>query len=285
MSPGTRLLYLLTPPALLTYTVHRGLTHLEAKYPAVPPEQASSRALTTPENPATQRCAEIDIYQARVPVEGLLRAAAAAAAAATNNNPNTSNTNLSPTINTQTLQTAWAILFLTSPIIQTEAKLIGLLTTGKFHPGDVGLSPAGFQPPEPSPDNPAPTKRKLINGGFIVERQPTESPYGLLASWKIPNEPREFFERIAQWGYPWRLMSGGRHEWSVSEPYLVDESEGAADGTKEREWVVDVRFASAHDYEVVEAEGERQKVIPGWGGRLHRGFAMLLVEDTVRRVK
>ncbi|RAK74029.1 uncharacterized protein BO72DRAFT_530557 [Aspergillus fijiensis CBS 313.89] len=307
-----RLLYLLTPPTLLTYTIHRTLTHLETKYPPIPAAQGSTAALTTPTNPSTQRCAEIDIYQARVPVRALLRAEAAL----TGTDPNTTTTTTTttennpdnpPRISQATLQKAWAHLFLTSPILQTEAKLIGLLTTGRFHPGDVGLSAAGFAavPSETVPDTVIDTdtapkdpesqgwqKRKLINGGFIVERDP-ESPGGLLASWRIPDEAREFFERLARWGYPCRLMSGGRHEWGVSEVYFCKsedggggEGEGEGEGEgKAGEWVVDVRFGSAHDYEIVEAEGAAQKVVPRWVGRLHRGFARVLVEDAVRRLR
>ncbi|OJJ99960.1 hypothetical protein ASPACDRAFT_43598 [Aspergillus aculeatus ATCC 16872] len=295
--PRLRLLYLLTPPALLTYTIHRTLTRLETKYPPVPADQGSTRALTTPANPSTQRCAEIDIYQARVPVRALLRAEAALTGTTnpkTITENNTDNPATPPEVSQATLQKAWAHLFLTSPILQTEAKLIGLLTTGRFHPGDVGLSAGGFAPlPSDTvtdndlknPENQPQHKRQLINGGFTVERAP-EIPGGLLASWRIPAEARAFFERLAQWGYPCRLMSGGRHEWGVSEVYFCksEEGEGKA-GAGAGEWVVDVRFGSAHDYEIVEAEGNAQKVVPRWVGRLHRGFARLLVEDAVRRLR
>lgn len=74
--------------------------------------------------------------------------------------------------------------------------------------------------------------------------------------------------KIARWGYPWRLMSGGRHELSVPEPFEEvedDESQGP---------FVEVRFASAYDYEVVPEEGDlqHQKMIPGWTWRLHRAM-------------
>ncbi|RAH84774.1 hypothetical protein BO86DRAFT_278329, partial [Aspergillus japonicus CBS 114.51] len=255
------------------YTTHRTLTDLEHKYPAIPPSQGSTAALTTPTNPSTQRCAEIDIYQARVPVRALLRAEAAiTASAAITENPAADNTT-PPNVSPATLQKAWAHLFLTSPILQTEAKLIGLCTQGTFHPGDVGLSAGGFGPVAADGDNQNNTghKRQLINGGFTVERTP-EHPGGLLASWQVPDGARRFFESLAHWGYPCRLMSGGRHEWGVSEVYFVN-SKGNGEGQGQGEWVVDVRFGSAHDYEIVAAEGERQKVVPRWVGRLHRGYA------------
>jgi hypothetical protein len=45
---------------------------------------------------------------------------------------------------------------------------------------------------------------------------------------------------------------------------------------------VDVRFAGAHDYEIVEEEGVKQKIIPGWVMRLHAGYARLILDLGVR---
>lgn len=46
--------------------------------------------------------------------------------------------------------------------------------------------------------------------------------------------------------------------------------------------LVEVRFASA-DYEVVDSEGEleKQKIIPDWTLRLHRGYARLVLHSAV----
>lgn len=66
-------------------------------------------------------------------------------------------------------------------------------------------------------------------------------------------------------------MSGGRHELSISEVYVYQGEE-----------VVDVRFASAHDYEVISDEEPMQKKVPAWVGRLHRGYARALVDWAVR---
>jgi hypothetical protein len=92
----------------------------------------------------------------------------------------------------------------------------------------------------------------------------------------LPDAPRLFFEKIARWGYPWRLMSGVRHEMSVSEPFQRNAG-----------MFVEVRFASAHDYEVVDAEGERekQKIIPAWVLRLHRGYARFILDSAVRELQ
>lgn len=126
---------------------------------------------------------------------------------------------------------------------------------------------------------------------MTVERAPNAAgneaqQYGLLLSWQLAPEPRLFFEKIARWGYPWRLMSGGRHEISVSEPFW---EKGDRDGDSEGkgEMMVEVRFASAHDYEVVPEEGgvDRQKVIPAWSARLHRAFAMVILDMAVRELR
>lgn len=118
-----------------------------------------------------------------------------------------------------------------------------------------------------------------MNGAFSVERSPSSGswlslsgPSALLVSWKVPDNAREFFEKIAGYGYPWRLMSGGRHEITVSKPFK-----------EEGRQVVEVRFASAHDYEIVSEEGdlEKQKIIPAWVGRLHRGYARLVLDTAV----
>ena len=74
-------------------------------------------------------------------------------------------------------------------------------------------------------------------------------------------------------------MSGGRHEISVSRP--------DTEGDEIREPFVEVRFASAHDYETVSEEGglEKQKKIPEWTGRLHRGYARWVLDSAVQELK
>ena len=74
-------------------------------------------------------------------------------------------------------------------------------------------------------------------------------------------------------------MSGGRHEISISRLEVEDDTN--------QEPFVEVRFASAHDYETVSEEGglERQKKIPGWTGRLHRGYARWVLESAVQELK
>jgi hypothetical protein len=265
--PRTRLLLILAlPPVAIGYGIHRGLNALEARYPPLPAEPTTSIALRTPANPSTQFCAYIDVYAARVPVKALL--------------PRAQSTDAVPDKRKSTnfeITSAWARAFIGNKIFRTEGSLVGLLAKGKFSPGDTGDTPAGFASPDASGE-----PRTLLNGVFVVERPPSEDDRdGLLVSWRMSDEPRRFFEKVARWGYPWRLMSGGRHELSVSGPFDAvedDESQGP---------LVEVRFASAHDYEIVPEEGalQHQKTIPGWTGRLHRGYARLLLDCAVRELK
>ncbi|PIG86737.1 hypothetical protein AARAC_010875 [Aspergillus arachidicola] len=174
----------------------------------------------------------------------------------------------------QDLNIAWAQSLLNCSILRLEAKVIGLFRKGKFNPGDLGTTPAGFSP---DPETGAP--RELLNGAMIVIRQPVGNE-PLLVKWEIPDGPRRFFETIARWGYPWRLMTGGRHEMSVEGPF---------DGEGDEESLgpfVEVRFASAHTYEIVPEEGGllQQKTIPKWVGRLHRGYARFLLDTAVKEL-
>lgn len=258
-----RFLTLVLPPVAIGYGIHHSLNNLESKYPAIPPESSTSLALRIPHNPQTQHCGDIDVYSARVPLRALQHA----------------RERRGGTRKHTTLQDEWARILLNNPTLRTEASLIGLLTTGRFTPGDTGNTPGGLSR-ETEPGVP----RKLLNGVFTVQRPPSSdqtlsNENSLLVSWEIPPGPREFFERIARWGYPWRLMSGGRHEISISRPEFED------NGIQEP--FVEVRFASAHDYETASEEGglERQKKIPGWTGRLHRGYARWVLDSAVQELR
>ena len=250
----TRLLgYIAVPTAATIYGTHLGLSHLEKKYPALPPSTHGSRALSTPENPQTQRCAYTDIYAARVPLHAL---------SGRTRTPNSTERSA--------LEDAWARTIVGSRILKAEASMVGLLR-GHYSPGDTGATEEGF-----APNKTTGAPRELLNGIFVVKREiaADKDSNGLLVAWNLPDSPRLFFEKIARWGYPWRLMSGGRHEMSISEPFEV-QGQGK---------FIDVRFASAHDYEIVESEGplEEQKIIPNWTMRLHRGCARLVLDVAAR---
>jgi len=248
------LCYTTVVTGITSYGVHRGLSHLENKYPALP-HSTGSRALSTPQNPLTQHCAYTDIYAAQIPLSALEARI-----------PSTK------TLTKIELENAWARSVFGSKILRAEGSLIGLFTKFKWTPCDIGDSEDGFSPDKSG------APRVLLNGGLQVQRLPgaDADSNGLLVSMELPHGPREFFEKIARWGYPWRLMTCVRHEMSVSEPFDIE-------GRK----FVDVRFATAHDYEVVDAEGglDQQKIIPDWVSRLHRGYARYVLDSTVKEVK
>ena len=239
--------YIALPTAATIYGIHRGLCHLEEKYPELPETGRASNLLLTPDKP-TQRVAHTDIFAARIPLQKL--------------------SSLAQSSSKTDLETAWARTVLNSQILRLEGSLVGLLTEHTFTPGDTGITESGFSPKNGSP-------RGLLNGILAVQREPgaDRDSNGLLISWKIPDELRLFFEKIARWGYPWRLMSGGRHELSVSEPFGIP-GQGA---------FVEVRFAASHDYEVMTGEVV-QKVIPAWTVRLHKGYARFILDQAVKEV-
>lgn len=256
----SRVFKLLAPPLLTLYGIDKCVTHLEAKYPPRP-DESTTVAFRTPQS-TTQFCRDVDIYSARIPLKYL---------------QNRFLPTDTPQPSRGDLQEAWARTVIGSTLLRTEASLVGLLIKGKFHPGDLGDTVDGF-----SPNRKTGRPRKLMNGILTVDRPPSDGDagqdYGLLVSWQIAPQTRLFFEKIARWGYPWRFMSGGRHEISVSEPFK------SGDGD---ELLVDVVFSTAHDYEIVPEEGGlmNQKAIPAWSGRLHRLFAMLILDMAVRELK
>ncbi|KAL4897546.1 hypothetical protein BDV59DRAFT_167960 [Aspergillus ambiguus] len=253
--PRSRLLAIFIPPVVVGYGVHRGLQALETRYPAISTDDSTtSIALRTPRYPSSQRCGPVDHFTARIPLKVLQ---------STRQNGKTTQA-------TRELTTAWAQAFLNTKPLRAEACALGLLSGAGFNPGDLGDTPSEFAP---DPVSGAP--RALAHGVFVVERPPAEhDPHGLMVRWEMPDQPRQFFQRVASWGYPWRLMSGGRHELMVSAPFEVD-GEGP---------FVEVGFASAHDYEVIPSEGVNQKMIPEWTQRLHRGYARLLLHAAVREL-
>ncbi|KAL3264324.1 hypothetical protein ABHI18_000931 [Aspergillus niger] len=287
MRPSTRLILLTTPPAILTYTTHRYLSTLEAKYPPIDPTTTTSLALRTPSNATTQHCPEIDVYEARhIPVKSLLKRYSTLLQSRHTETHDFKNSNKA------TLTNAWILTFLNTRPLIVEGSIIGLIKNKSYSPGDTGLTDPEFITTStntstyisrfasifttPKPQNSDHTIEKAKGGGrpllnSALTVQASSPTTGLLVSWHMPDEARLFFEKIARWGYPWRLMSGGRHEINISEVYMYRGEE-----------VVDVRFASAHDYEVVGDEEQKQKIVPAWVGRLHRGYARALVDWAVR---
>lgn len=96
---------------------------------------------------------------------------------------------------------------------------------------------------------------------------------------KFHQKHADSLKKISLWGYPWRLMSGGRHEISVSQSFDMEDAKG-------REPFVEMRFASAHDYKTVSEEGilRSQRRVPAWVGRLHGGYARWVLDSVVQEL-
>ncbi|EOD47279.1 hypothetical protein GTA08_BOTSDO10347 [Neofusicoccum parvum] len=232
------------PPAYYVYTT---INQLEAKYPRLHSEAASTVALRTPSFPVTHHTPHVDVYGGTVPVKVLQE-------------------QHGPDGRKLSLEEAWAKVFMQSPILRLEGRLFGGFSSS---PGDIGDH--GFH-----------AKQKLLNGGLEVVRPPTEpsalflrslsQPTPLLVKWTFPVQAVAFVRKAAiDWGYPWRFMSGGRHEFSV--------------GQANRNGMVEVRFGTAHDYEYIKDEGNNQKTIPQWTARLHRAYAMWLLDERIEALK
>lgn len=235
------------------YYVYSTINRLEAKYPRLRPEAASTTALRTPAFPVTHHTPHVDIYGGKLPVRVLLEQHA-------------------PDGRKLSLEEAWAKLFFESPTLRLEGKLFGGFARG---PGDCGER--GFHP-----------KQQLLHGAMEVIRAPSPpsssaaasrflrlplaQPAPLLVQWTFPPQVVGFVHKAAvDWAYPWRFMTGGRHEFAVGEP--------------DNDGLVEVRFASAHDYERVNQEGHKQKTIPEWTARLHRVYAMWLLDERIETLK
>ena len=232
---------LLVPPTAWTY---RKVKQLEAKYPPCNPETTITTASLSPAAARSSagyrlHSPEADVYSARVPARGL--------------QTTTPDALKSSSPAPGSLEEAWARIFLESTLLRAEAQIVARSRA----PGDCGEH--GFH-----------KGQKLLNALFEVQRPPAQGE-PLLLSWTMAEDAVGFFRRVARWGYPWRLMSGGRHELGV--------------GAVDEEGMVDVRFSAVHDYEVVEEEGARQKTIPEWVKRCHRLYAMWLLDERAEEVR
>ncbi|KAF8918321.1 hypothetical protein CPB85DRAFT_1249583 [Mucidula mucida] len=83
-------------------------------------------------------------------------------------------------------------------------------------------------------------KGDVLVGGVMEVIVPPSMTEPLMARWKMPPAPVKLFETLAKYGYPWRLMDGGRHDFPVVE-----------DGDQ-----VLVGFSAAHDYAVLDNDGK-----------------------------
>lgn len=291
MASRLRLFYILAPPVAITYCTHRGLSNLEARYPALPADDTTcSAALRTPNRLFTQHTPRIDVYCAHIPLQHI--------SLSTSTPPPLRFSSWVTAFLNASFNFRWAFAVFDTPILRWEDRVISLITkrqnssrdflSPQFHldmfsafPITVGIDKhrhtiMGIDKERWMKNE----KQKLLLDILTIDRLPSmTSPYGLLVSWKMSDGLRLFFEKIARWGYPWRLMSGGRYEFSASMPFLIP-------GREHEGMFVEVRIASAHDYEVVSGEGDlaSQKTIPKLAARLHGAYARLILAQAVERV-
>ncbi|KAK0497726.1 hypothetical protein EDD18DRAFT_1159043 [Armillaria luteobubalina] len=140
----------------------------------------------------------------------------------------------------------WADALLHGRLLSLEARLVGWISGAK-------------QGAEMKPG------AKLVGGALEVV-QPPSSTSQLTTRWACPEGAIRFFETVARYGYPWRLMEGGRHDMPVER-----------DGDD-----VLVGFSSAHDYAVLDGD---DKVVPRWAEWAHYMYARFILDDGVKELQ
>ncbi|KII87911.1 hypothetical protein PLICRDRAFT_162811 [Plicaturopsis crispa FD-325 SS-3] len=192
--------------------------------------------LSVPQDPSRQRVSRkgAEVISARVP-----RTALAALADKSDSSPNET----------------WARVFLRRRTIQLESRLVAILQ-GRENNTELAFVPGGI----------------LLNGLFTVVEPPSPTR-PLVTSWSMPPRAVHFFERLASWGSPWRIMSGGRHSWEV-----VDDSDGD---------YVRLEFGCSADFAIANSltGQEDEKEMPRWCLWAHRMYAKWLLDEAVGRVQ
>ncbi|BGP41703.1 hypothetical protein JCM10449v2_005694 [Rhodotorula kratochvilovae] len=246
-----------------TVAASLALARLEREVALVPPPLNSP--LRVPNDHPAQRVADIEHWVVRVPLRTLVRAASSSSC---------------PTMSMgeadlHALAHTWLQAYLCTPSVRLQARLMG-------------------EPAPPAEEGGARVfeRGQLLVGGLLeltdvpapscssADQCSSARDAVLHARWHAPRELVAFFERAAAWGYPWRLLSGGRHSWEVA---LL--SSGGSTAGEEQE--VELRFGCAHDYEPVGAKdgGDDGKKMPPLVLWAHRVFARVLVQQAVREVR
>lgn len=248
-----RVLALALTTAGIGYGSHLYLSSLERRYPALPPEATTHKILEIPDDPKNQRCAYVDVFAARIPLRKLLGPDSDLKA-------------------DKDLALVWAQRFLDSRIMRMERKSFGL-PSFTAEDGSTSSTLREAKEGDWQVGELRVMRSNAASKGTLFQRSKPRVD-AVLFCWRMPDEPRLFFEKIAAWGYPWRLMSGGRHELNVQ----------LLETTGDEEPMVEVRFAAAHDYQIVPSEGDNQKIIPMWVMRLHRGFGRFVLDRAVKEL-
>ncbi|KAK9470662.1 uncharacterized protein V1510DRAFT_422415 [Dipodascopsis tothii] len=142
------------------------------------------------------------------------------------------------------------VRFFAAPVLQLQNTLYG-------HTG------AMFVPPPDADDVLAPGT--AVGRMFRVDSTTDNS---VLVRWDMPEATVGFFDSLAGYGYPWRLMTGGYHE-------IYAERVPGTTGTV-RLW-----FASAHEY----AAHRDGKTIPQWVLGLHRIYARIILRSAIASIE
>ncbi|GAA5915095.1 hypothetical protein JCM6882_008478 [Rhodosporidiobolus microsporus] len=284
---------------------------LSSRYPPLAPPASSP--LLHPDAP-NQRLEDVAVFAARVPLRSVLPPP-----------PRLTGDGASPpppeqqAVELQALTTRLVHALLATPLIRLETALLGA-----FNPFASSSSSSSPSSPSAPPDSFFHPGQRLVGGALqVVHPARVELGGGggdgggevgrLTVKWAIdPPTAVRFFERLAAWGYPFRLMNGGRHvfEVEVSEPQSSltlssfssshsdasrdSSSRGAGasscppDGQEERQ--VELRFGCAHDYTRLVAgsegkatEGEDDgKKLPAWSSWAHLMYARALLDMAVK---
>ncbi|GAA6030298.1 hypothetical protein JCM8097_009035 [Rhodosporidiobolus ruineniae] len=116
----------------------------------------------------------------------------------------------------------------------------------------------------------------------------------ITVEWESPPGAVRFFERLARLGYPFRLMSGGRHTLEVKplfSPFPPANATTRPDhnqpSRRSPDKLVEVRFGCAHDYartggaDGADGADDDGKKIPAWVSWAHQMYARWLLDKAV----
>ncbi|GJE86986.1 hypothetical protein PsYK624_030690 [Phanerochaete sordida] len=222
--------------ALPALYIRSRILSLEREYPPLPLESTSTPELRTPRAPGL-RTDPGDVYATRVPLSALRRLTRVGAGEAS-------------------LEDAWARAFFQSRTIGLEATLLGIGSKGNrgehgFRRGESVMANAMLILREPAPGTP------------------------MLIEWATPSSLMQLSETFAAWGWPYKLMNGGRQEWSIGPVTRLPGDD---------EDMVEIRYGTAQDFRVVEGEKEPGKSVSPWMLRGHRAYARYLLDATAKEI-
>ncbi|ODV62689.1 uncharacterized protein ASCRUDRAFT_137327 [Ascoidea rubescens DSM 1968] len=170
--------------------------------------------------------------------------------------------------NEKTLNDHILLKFFNTNLFKAEVSLIGNSKNLK-KPIDLANTPPRSNIVYNDPYNE--TENNIAN---ILKLIKSSSNSNLL-QWEIyPPSLVSFFEKIAKYGYPWRLMNGGYHEVYIH--FIPNKNTNNENGKFK------IYFTCAHEYNKFNHDG---KILPKFTMWLHRFYAKLLLDQAVRDIK